>query len=296
MENRPGFGGSTAVTLEERVKIWLEIVPAVLEKLHVEKVALMSHSAGTIYAFNTAVRLPHLLYPGEKAFMACLAPWVHPTHSSAPLAQVIDKLPASWVGNFHHIHSFIGSYIAPSLAFSSAKMGVMPTLEEEECQRIYGVDTRVWDEVGKLQQKWQGKEDMRYVFLPCSLGIMILTNNSGISADSLLCMQKDGKDWGIYASLPSAIASLHNAYGAKSHDASSTSSLTFRAYFAASDALIGQGGQKYFEQCWKDGNAEAEGKVRFEAKVVEGTDHDSIVLTEKGVVGDVFREVKRLCG
>lgn len=58
--------------MEERVKIWLEIVSAVLEKLQVKKVALMSHSAGTIYAFNTAVGLSHLLYPGEKAFMACL--------------------------------------------------------------------------------------------------------------------------------------------------------------------------------------------------------------------------------
>jgi hypothetical protein len=175
-------------------------------------------------------------------------------------------------------------------------MGVMPTLGEEECQRVYGMSASTWDEVGRLQQKWQSKEDMRYVFLPCSLGIMILTNNSGISADSLLCMQKDGKDWDIYASLPSTITSLRNVYASQSSDASVTSKLTIKAYFAAFDALIGQGGQKYFEQCWREGNAEVEGKLRFEAKVVGGTDHDSIVLTEKGVVGDVFREVKKLCG
>jgi hypothetical protein len=175
-------------------------------------------------------------------------------------------------------------------------MGVMPTLGEEECQRVYGMSASIWDEVGKLQQKWQGKEDMRYVFSHGSLGIMILTNNSGISADSLLCMQKHGKYWGVYASLPSAIASLRNTYAAQSFESSATPPLTFKAYFAASDALIGQGGQRYFEQCWREGNAEAEGKVRFEAKVVDGTDHDSIVLTEKGVIGDVFREVKRLCG
>lgn len=131
---------------------------------------------------------------------------------------------------------------------------------------------------------------------PCSLDIMILMGSSGISADASLCMQKTGKDWGVYSSLPSAIASLRNTYAAQSSDASSTSGLTFRAYFAASDALIGQGGQKYFEQRWREGNAEAEGKVRFEAKVLDGTDHDSIVLTEKGVIGDVFREVKRSYG
>ena len=124
----------------------------------------------------------------------------------------------------------------------------------------------------------------------------MLTKSSGISADASLCMQKNGKDWGVYASLPSAIASLRNTFASQSFESSVTSTLTLKAYFAASDALIGQGGQKYFEQCWREGNAEAEGKVRFEAKVVEGTDHDSIVLAEKGVIVDVFREVKRLCG
>jgi pimeloyl-ACP methyl ester carboxylesterase len=59
------------VPLDQRVNTWLEIVPAVLEKLGVEHVALMSHSAGTFYAFNTAVMLPHLMVPW-KAYMACL--------------------------------------------------------------------------------------------------------------------------------------------------------------------------------------------------------------------------------
>jgi hypothetical protein len=186
MIHRPGFGGSTAVPLHKRVQTWLEIVPAVLQYLEVDHVALLSHSAGTIYAFNTAVKLSHLLYPG-RPFMACLgmycllhhylmfyssrkrdtdternlAPWVHPSHSSAPLMQVVDKLPTSWIGNFHHMHSFVGNWVAPSITFSSAKMGVKPSLSGEESQKWYGMTAVVWDEVGKLQMKWQGKEDMR---------------------------------------------------------------------------------------------------------------------------------------
>lgn len=91
------------------------------------------------------------------------APWVHPSHSSAPLMQVVDKLPTSWIGNFHHMHSFVGNWVAPSIAFSSAKMGVKPSLSGEESQKWYGMNAAVWDEVGKVQMKWQGKEDMRYV-------------------------------------------------------------------------------------------------------------------------------------
>jgi hypothetical protein len=72
--------------------------------------------------------------------------------------------------------------------------------------------------------------------------------------------------------------------------------------------MIGRGGQRYFEKCWREGNAEGEGnaneegnaegegRVRFEAKIVDGADHDSIVLAEKGIIGNVFREVRRVYG
>jgi hypothetical protein len=116
---------------------------------------------------------------------------------------------------------------------------------------------------------------------------MRLMNNSGVSADASLCMQTEGRDWGVYSSLPSAISLLRTQFQDK---------LTVKAYFAESDVMIGRGGQEYFEKCWREGNAEGDGRVRFEAKVVDSTDHDSIVLVEKGVVGDVFREVKKLCG
>jgi hypothetical protein len=131
----------------------------------------------------------------------------------------------------------------------------------------------------------------------CDYSTVLMKNSySGVSADATLCMQRDGQGWGVYSSLPSAIASLRNICAHQDSGPSSTATLTLRAYFAESDALIGRGGQKYFEECWREGDAEGEGKVRFGAKIVEGSDHDSIVLTEKGVVGDVFREVKRLYG
>lgn len=69
-EIRPGFGGSTGVKVDQRVSTWLEAVPAVLGYLKVKNVAVVSHSAGTIYAINTVVRLSHLLCP-ERSFVAC---------------------------------------------------------------------------------------------------------------------------------------------------------------------------------------------------------------------------------
>lgn len=115
----------------------------------------------------------------------------------------------------------------------------------------------------------------------------MLMRSSGISADSLLCIQRGGKDWGVCSSLPSAITLLRDH---------SQGAFTVKVYFAETDVMIGRGGQRYFEKCWRDGNVEGEGSVKFEAKIVEGTDHDNIPSTEKEVIGDVFREIKKLCG
>lgn len=61
--DRPGMGGSTRIPLKLRIRVWLETVPALLERLQVQHVSLMSHSAGTLYALNTLHHLPHILDP-----------------------------------------------------------------------------------------------------------------------------------------------------------------------------------------------------------------------------------------
>lgn len=60
---RPGMGGSTSVPLKVRVQVWLETVPALLEKVEVEHVSIVSHSAGTMYALNTLYHLREILDP-----------------------------------------------------------------------------------------------------------------------------------------------------------------------------------------------------------------------------------------
>lgn len=288
--DRPGFGGSTPVPVEKRVSTWLEIVPAVLEYLGVRHVAVVSHSAGTIYAINTAVHLSRLLHP-SRPFVACFAPWVHPTHSSAPLMQVVDKLPASLLGNLHHIQGFVASFIAPSVTFSAAKLGVSDSLDEQTCQKTFGQSKEVRREVVRLQGLWQRGED-----------------TSAISADATLCMQKDGEDWGVYSSLPKAIEVFKTTYTSEAQPQSITSGptpssssssfhprrLTFAVYFSSSDVMIGKGGQQYFENCWKQGNADE--KIEYKARTVPESDHDSIILPEKGWIKEVFGQVKKVCG
>lgn len=198
--------------VDKRVSTWLEAVPAVLEYLKVKHVAVASHSAGTIYVINTVVHLSYLLHP-SRPFVACFgklsfslssphlclcscqrpcqnknntatrkrkandekttAPWVHPIYSSAPLMQVVDKLPTSLLGNLHHVQGFVASYIAPSITFSAAKLGVSESLDEETCSRVFGMSKETREKVVKLQQQWQRNEGTRSVltslcFLVCA--------------------------------------------------------------------------------------------------------------------------------
>lgn len=77
--------------------------------------------------------------------------------------QVVDKLPASLLGNLHHIQGFVASFIAPSVTFSAAKLGVSDSLDEQTCQKTFGQSKEVRREVVRLQGLWQRGEDTRCV-------------------------------------------------------------------------------------------------------------------------------------
>lgn len=72
--DRPGMGSSSAVPLAQRVPVWLELVPALLRHLAIRHVALVSHSAGTIFALNTLYRCRDVLHP-ERPLVALLGKW-----------------------------------------------------------------------------------------------------------------------------------------------------------------------------------------------------------------------------
>lgn len=61
------MGKSTDVPLEQRVPVWLELVPRLLEHLGIEHVALASHSAGTIYLLNTLYHYRDILHPEKPS-------------------------------------------------------------------------------------------------------------------------------------------------------------------------------------------------------------------------------------
>jgi hypothetical protein len=65
------MGASTNVPLAQRLAIWLELVPCILEHLGIDHVSLVSHSAGTIYLLNTLFHYRSILHP-DRPFAALL--------------------------------------------------------------------------------------------------------------------------------------------------------------------------------------------------------------------------------
>ena len=65
------MGNSTDVPLAQRVSTWIETVPRLLAHVGIQHVSLASHSAGTMYLFNTLYHYRDILCP-EKPMVTLL--------------------------------------------------------------------------------------------------------------------------------------------------------------------------------------------------------------------------------
>lgn len=65
------MGRSTNVPLEQRIPVWIELVPYLLHDLGIRYVSVVSHSAGTMFLLNTLHECRHVLHP-DRPFVALL--------------------------------------------------------------------------------------------------------------------------------------------------------------------------------------------------------------------------------
>jgi hypothetical protein len=65
------MGGSASIPNESRIEVWVELVPLLLDHLSIDHVALIAHSAGTMYLLNTMFCCRDILDP-EHPYVAFL--------------------------------------------------------------------------------------------------------------------------------------------------------------------------------------------------------------------------------
>nr|POE90241.1 hypothetical protein CFP56_20708 [Quercus suber] len=283
---RPGKGGSHPISsLSERVPLWLETVPLVLKDLGIERLAaVMSHSAGTIYALNTLYHLRHLLAL-DNPIVAMIAPYVDNTHSQAMLTNFLVKLPSNVLSAWDPLTRFINQRIMPLTNWSgnllegsnrspSSSGGQDVNGEAMIVEERYGVDEKVAKDIEKGMMRFLLTED-----------------TSAVNQEVLLCLKKGGEEcWGVaedYEQFVQRVMEKENEVRRSCH---TLARLTVKVWFAESDVMSGKGGQDYFEACWKQSGVEE--MVDFESVVLAGTNHDSIIIDhKKGALRSVFELV-----
>ncbi|GKT49111.1 uncharacterized protein ColSpa_09292 [Colletotrichum spaethianum] len=289
--DRPGFGGATPVPAADRVRVWLEMVPALLRHLGVRHVSVASHSAGTIYALNTLLYLRHLISPTHPC-VALITPWIHPAHSGVPLSKALSRLPDAVLGQFHAVAGFSQRNLAPVAGFSGGIINGMmpgfralakllpaqetspapPVAEASESARMAGFEEEIWERLIKK---------------------VFAESVQGLSEEVVLLLKRaDHPDyWGAWGDYDRFVTLL--AEGEANLDAGVVSDgarLDIRVYYAADDHLIGTGdGPKWFDDCWR---AERRGdRIDFSSCVVPGADHDTIVDFKFNVFERIFRQI-----
>lgn len=198
-----------------------------------------------------------------------------------------SKLPSPVIDCLSGLQGFVMSKVVPTLSFSgglisssAALLGTTPDTDaavkagsDEDAAEKYGVDIATAKLIRSNAIKFGLSED-----------------TTAGNEEAKLCLLKGGKEsWGVLADYEACVRSIADNEDASNGHAK-VGRLRIDAAFATSDLIIGKGGQEYFEKCWR--HEGISGKLDFESRTFEGTDHDS-VLTDfrlgalKGVFGRI---------
>ena len=104
--DRPGVGESESVP--ERLNnplTWVDDVAVICHALEVQRFSLLAHSAGTIYALATALKMPQFV----RGRIHLLAPWVPPSQMPKGAAIGPDSQPIASMPMSHRLLSVIPS-------------------------------------------------------------------------------------------------------------------------------------------------------------------------------------------
>ncbi|KAF1355375.1 hypothetical protein BDV97DRAFT_395740 [Delphinella strobiligena] len=204
--DRPAFGGSTPVSIDVRMRVWLETIPVLLQRLDVKHVAIVTHLAGTIYTLNTLLHYRSILDP-KAPYVAFLAPFVPSAHSGAALPTIASKLPINILNSYTNLNTFVNSKLIPSASWSSGIISSatalftsptstdLPSAEISTSSTLssrYGSDEETAKLIEKLSSKFQFAE-----------------NTTGVNEELKLVLRRcDDADWGGAIEYPSCVRKI----------------------------------------------------------------------------------------
>ncbi|KAJ3496756.1 hypothetical protein NLG97_g2421 [Lecanicillium saksenae] len=291
--DRPGFGSSTKVDVEKRVDVWVEMVPLLLAHLNIPHITIVSHCAGTVYALNLLYRGRGLLNP-ERPLSVLLAPWVDPQHSKVAIMQAAQYVPGPAYSLFNGISRFAARGMMTTVSSSEAVFNAFgmgkPSEEEERAVKSWSRENslKLEKECG-LSTKMQGALQLQ------TLEHIFAESTAGSSDEARHCARKTTPgSWGKaddYEVFVKDVAEQERSgNGSKPGEGSVESSVATKlrvmAFFAETDHIVGDGGRKYVEKCWRGSPNEFDDAFEFSSKTIAGSGHDALV-----VGFDVWKEI-----
>jgi pimeloyl-ACP methyl ester carboxylesterase len=274
--DRPGIGGTDAVRLDQRVGTWLDLVPELLRHLGIKHVHLAAHSAGMIYILNTLLHQRHLLHP-VRPIVTVFGPWVQPSKSGKWGLTAVGYLPQIAIGTWHFWAKLMNNYIAPVITASGLSVTRVPRVSADVISDAVISKDSTGEDVEGTKTTWRKASEAvmtRYIYAE---------DVSGGSQEAMFCLRKGGVTWGQWQDTDEAILQIAERERARRHESGRTETdsahkINLRIYFAEEDEMIGEGGQKWLEQCFaQEGVADS---MQVESEVVPGTDHNDILASQ----------------
>ncbi|OAA63161.1 hypothetical protein ISF_05037 [Cordyceps fumosorosea ARSEF 2679] len=277
---RPGYGGTDEVEVQDRLQVWQAAIPALLAHLSIKYVSVGCHSAGTVYALDFILHHPQLLHP-ERGYLAIAGPWIPPTQSGVISMRIAQSLPAAVIGQSETWARFMKSTVNPALGVGvsavSSLFGVVA--------RSIGAVTTPADADPDAAAETDGDMEMR--LRPTLISKAYGENLQGMGVDAVLMMHAGAggwSDWGDYEAYVPRLVEALRAAGRQ---------LTVDAFHAETDSMVGDYGEQgpaWFDACWARERC-GDGVIAYSTSGVEGADHDLVWGIKFGVPGQVFAKI-----
>ncbi|KAG9255102.1 Alpha/Beta hydrolase protein [Emericellopsis atlantica] len=282
--DRFGFGETKNVPLESRISAWTAAMPRFLEALGIKHVALLSHSAGTIYNLNLLWHHREVLHP-TRPMIFFLAPFVDVAHSKVPMVLALQKLPEMSFGYWNKMASFFALKASVMVGFSSGLLaqfaGALSPGNDEPSAREANMKV--------IERDYGLGVDLQVVLEMAVTRGLFAEDTVGANHEALVCLKKgSGAFWAEADDMAVLIDKL--AVRERETRVEGRAALRVGIFFAETDAMTGKTGQEYFQSCWKGENGQYEGCFDVKIKTIDKSDHDSVLRAAEALV-DVIESV-----
>ncbi|TVY85458.1 hypothetical protein LSUE1_G000138 [Lachnellula suecica] len=259
--DRPGFGGSTPVPLDQRISTVTEIVLALLRHLNIKHVSLVGHCAGTVYALNLLSKHPEILNLA-RPFITLITPWVHQKYTGAKIFKAAGMLPNMLFNYVDLWQAFISFSITDAISdlvdfIRNRKNSQDEKYTEEYCKEYFGLDYQRSLELFRSGRQYQDAEVSK-----------------GVNDEAKLCLKTAKKKcgWGAAENLPELVEGLRKVWEQRVIAGQQKLKVVF--LLAKYDEMIRKKGEEYLASCWSQEKCGA--GIVVSTYKTEDTDHQSV--------------------